>query len=131
MSNRNLLSLELTTSVDDERPVYLSGNFCEWNPDVSGFEMKRVSEGKYKFTFTPEIVLPDKIEYKYTRGGWNFVELDSYGNTSNNRIIDKLAGNYTDFVPYWRQDGSTAFVKKLASRKVFLFKYRLPGSPFF
>ena len=51
MSNRNLLSLELTTPVDDERPVYLSGNFCEWNPDVSDFEMKRVSKGKYKFTF--------------------------------------------------------------------------------
>jgi len=77
MSNRNLLSLELTTPVDDERPVFLAGNFSEWNPDVADFEMQRVSKGKYKFTFKPEHKLPEKLEYKYTRGGWNYVELDT------------------------------------------------------
>jgi len=127
MSNRNLLSLELTTPSDDERPVFLSGNFCEWNPDVSDFEMKRVSKGKYKFTFTPEIALPEKIEYKYTRGGWDFVELDTYGNAPSNRVIDKLTGNYADFVPYWRQDGSTAFIKKMMPKvQVVSEKFEIP-----
>ena len=42
MSNRNLLSLELTTPIDDERPVFIAGNFSEWNPDVADFEMQRV-----------------------------------------------------------------------------------------
>jgi predicted alpha/beta superfamily hydrolase len=113
MSNRNLLSLELTTPIDDERPVFLAGNFSEWSPDVADFEMQRVSKGKYKFTFSPEIKLPEKLEYKYTRGGWNYVELDTYGNAPKNRLINSLSGKHEDFVPYWRHDGSTASVKKM------------------
>lgn len=113
MSNRTLLSLELATPVDDERPVYLSGNFCDWYPDLTEFEMEKVSKGKYKFSFPPEKNLPDPIEYKYTRGGWDFVELDSYGNTPSNRVVAKKQGSVRDFVPYWRQDGSTASIAKL------------------
>ncbi len=113
MSNRTLLSLELATPVDDERPVYLSGNFCDWYPDLTEFEMEKVSKGKYKFSFPPEKNLPDTIEYKYTRGGWDFVELDSYGNAPSNRVVTKKQGSVKDFVPFWRQDGSTASIARL------------------
>lgn len=113
MSNRTLLNLELVTPTDDERPVFLSGNFCDWYPDLTEFEMEKVGNGKYKFSFSPEKNLPETIEYKYTRGGWDFVELDSYGNAPANRIITKKQGSIKDFVPFWRQDGSTASVSKL------------------
>ncbi|WP_337043098.1 alpha/beta hydrolase [Emticicia sp. 17c] len=113
MSNRTLLSFELATPIEDDRPVYLAGNFCDWYPDLSEFEMEKVSKGKYKFSFSPDKKLPETIEYKYTRGGWDFVELDSYGNSSANRIVSKKQGSIKDFVPFWRQDGSTASVPKL------------------
>lgn len=127
MSNRNLLSLELTTAQDDERPVYLSGNFCDWFPDVADFEMTKVKKGKYKFTFSPDFKLPEKIEYKYTRGGWNHVELDNYGNTPKNRLITTKTGSFEDFVPYWRHDGSTASIKNLMPKvKVLSEKFEIP-----
>ena len=113
MSNRTLLSLELATPVDDDKPVYLAGNFCDWYPDLTEFEMEKVGKGKYKFSFSPEKSLPETIEYKYTRGGWDFVELDSYGNAPANRVVSKKQGSVKDFVPFWRQDGSTASVTKL------------------
>jgi len=113
MSNRSVLSVELATPIDDERPVYLAGNFSDWYPDLADFEMQKVSKGKYKFSFSPELKLPDTLEYKYTRGGWDFVELDNYGNAPANRIIPKPQGTVKDFVPYWRQEGSTASIKKL------------------
>lgn len=113
MSNRTLLSLELATPEDDEKPVYLSGNFCDWYPDLTEFEMEKVGKGKYRFNFSPDNNLPEKIEYKYTRGGWDFVELDSYGNAPANRVISKKQGSIRDFVPFWRQDGSTASIAQL------------------
>ena len=113
MSNRALLSLELTTPTDDQRPVYLTGNFCNWYPDISAFEMSKVGKGKYKFNFSPEETLPEKIEYKYTRGGWDHVELDDFGNSPANRTITKKQGSIKDFVPYWRQEGSTASIANL------------------
>lgn len=113
MSNRTLLSLELATSVDDDRPVYLAGNFCDWYPDLTEFEMEKIGKGKYKFSFSPDKNLPETVEYKYTRGGWDFVELDSYGNAPANRVVTKKQGNVKDYVPFWRQDGSTASIAKL------------------
>jgi predicted alpha/beta superfamily hydrolase len=113
MSNRTLLSLELATPEDDEKPVYLAGNFCDWYPDLTEFEMEKVGKGKYRFNFSPDKNLPEKIEYKYTRGGWDFVELDSYGNAPANRVVSKKQGSIRDFVPFWRQDGSTASIAEL------------------
>jgi predicted alpha/beta superfamily hydrolase len=127
MSNRSLLTLELTTAQDDERPVYISGNFCDWFPDKADFEMKKVKKGKYKFTFSPDFKLPEKIEYKYTRGGWDHVELDNFGNTPQNRQIITKIGNFEDFVPYWRQGGSTASIKNLMPKIIILSeKFEIP-----
>ncbi len=101
---KNILSLELSTPIDDGRPVFVSGNFCEWYPDIVDYQMKRVELGKFTFDF-PTNKLPEKLEYKYTRGGWNHVELDAYGNATNNRISKRKSGVLNDFVPHWRTDG--------------------------
>jgi predicted alpha/beta superfamily hydrolase len=122
MSTRNALSLELTTPIDDGRPVFISGNFCEWYPDIVDYQMKRVELGKYIFDFPIDFALPEKLEYKYTRGGWNHVELDSYGNSANNRISKRKSGVLKDFVPHWRTDGrfySDKFMPKVEVLKDF------------
>lgn len=116
MSKRTALTLELTTPVDDGRPVYISGNFCEWYPDMSDFEMKRIETGRFVYDFPVEVSLPEKIEYKYTRGGWNYVELDRYGNPTTNRIAKPKPGLLQDHVPYWRNNGkfySEKFMPKI------------------
>jgi predicted alpha/beta superfamily hydrolase len=113
MSERNQLCLELTTPQDDDRPVFISGNFCEWHPDEPTFEMTKVAKGKYKFVFSSELQKSEAIEYKYTRGGWDHVELDNYGNPGLNRLIPLKPAKVQDFVPHWRNFGSTAFIKRL------------------
>ena len=75
MSNRYAsLALELTTPVDDERPVFVSGNFCEWYPDIEHFRMQKIEAGKYHFQFPPDFRFDQPLEYKYTRGGWDQVD---------------------------------------------------------
>jgi predicted alpha/beta superfamily hydrolase len=99
------LALELTTAVDDERPVYIAGNFCEWFPDIERFRMQKVEPGKYRFQFPPDFLFDKPLEYKYTRGGWDQVELDSFGETPQNRRVRAKTKSQKDFVPHWRKDG--------------------------
>ena len=104
--DNNALYFELTTPVDDERPVFLAGNFSQWYPDVKQFELKKVAPGKFILPFPTNLPLPDHIEYKYTRGAWDDVELDPYGNAPSNRISRRKSGVRKDFVPHWRKDGA-------------------------
>ncbi|MDI9869905.1 alpha/beta hydrolase [Flectobacillus roseus] len=105
MSN-NVLYFELTTPVEDDRPIYISGNFNGWLPDKEDFRLKKTEEGRYVLKFPHSVPLPEKLEYKYTKGGWNQVELDEFGNSTHNRIVTKKLGVMHDFVPHWRLDGS-------------------------
>jgi len=106
MSNRYAsLALELTTPVDDERPVYISGNFCEWFPDIERFRMQKIETGKYRFQFPSDFLFEQPLEYKYTRGGWDQVELDAFGEAPQNRKIRTKSIMQRDFVPHWRKNG--------------------------
>ena len=101
----NPLLLELTTESDDERPVYVAGNFCDWNPQLPQFQMTRVANGKYQYRFPDSFRFEHTLEYKYTRGGWDHVELNAYGDPSKNRKLRPRTGVRRDFVPHWRRNG--------------------------
>lgn len=108
-----MLTLELTTTEDD-RPVFVSGNFCSWYPDLAEFQMEKVDAGKYRYQFSPEVIEEyPKIEYKYTRGGWDYAEIDSFGNKSVNRVIETSEEIIKDKVLYWRNAGATAYIPRL------------------
>ncbi|MFN4146240.1 MAG: alpha/beta hydrolase [Runella sp.] len=112
MSNRYAsLTLELTTPIDDDRPVFVAGNFCEWFPDIKEFQMEKLASGQYRFQFPSDFNFSQPIEYKYTRGGWDQVELDAYGEAPPNRKIRAKSLLQRDFVPYWRKNG-IAFDKR-------------------
>ena len=96
--SKNTLHFELTTPVEDDRPVYLSGNFNAWLPDKENLRLNKIEEGKYILKFPDNIKLPETFEYKYTKGGWNQVELDEFGNGIPNRIAKNRNGIYRDFV---------------------------------
>lgn len=97
--------LELSTVENDDRPVYVLGNFNSWAVDDEQFRLKKVSNGKYVFDFPPYIRLPRPFEYKYTRGGWKNVELDAYGSRVSNRWLAAPEGLIQDRVPRWRKNG--------------------------
>ena len=96
--------LDLITPEDDNRPVFVAGNFTNWFPDVEQFRMNSVKPGHYRLEL-PRAMLPDVLEYKYTRGGWDAVELNESGEAPPNRITRRKAGKKRDFVPHWRSFG--------------------------
>lgn len=58
----------LNTPIDDERPVYISGNFNNWATQDRRFLMKKISKGKYEFTFPASGELEKELIYKFTKG---------------------------------------------------------------
>ncbi|WP_138477383.1 alpha/beta hydrolase [Dyadobacter bucti] len=101
-----VLTIELETPPFDNRPVYITGNFCKWLPDLEEFRMTLVAPGHYRFQFPEDMELPVPLEYKYTRGGWNQVELDRFGQPYANRTITQTEGVIEDFVTRWQTDKS-------------------------
>ncbi len=97
------LTIELHTSKDDARPVYLTGNFNGWKTSDPAFKMTRLGPGRYAYSFL-DFTLNDlpSIEYKYVKGGWESEELDKDGRPTRNRILRTSKGKVVDTVANWK-----------------------------
>ena len=77
-------TLNLITDSDDDRPIYVAGSFNNWTAGDEQYRM--VPSGlpnQYEFTFDfPNTLL--HVEYKYTRGGWEGVELGRHNENALN-----------------------------------------------
>ncbi|MBC7571650.1 MAG: carbohydrate esterase [Spirosoma sp.] len=102
----NQLRLALFTPVHDDRPIFVSGNFNDWHPAHEQFRLQPDGPGQYWFVFPDDWPLPDTLEYKYTKGGWDHVELGSTGDGVHNRRIIARPHTEPDIVPHWRWFGS-------------------------
>jgi len=91
----------LETEELDDRPIYITGNFNKWNPKNPQFQLKEVDKGKY-FIKIEDKLLPELIEFKFTKGGWENVELDKYGNITPNRRVQKKERKSANSVQKWR-----------------------------
>ncbi|HEV7381629.1 MAG TPA: alpha/beta hydrolase-fold protein [Dyadobacter sp.] len=101
------LRIELKTPPSDNRPIYITGEFCKWLPDLEEYQMSEVEPGYYTFQFPAELELDYPIEYKYTRGGWDQVELDKYGRPQGNRLADPADGPVIDYITRWQKQDDT------------------------
>ncbi|UHG89097.1 alpha/beta hydrolase [Spirosoma oryzicola] len=99
------LRFELTTPVLDDRPVYVSGNFCGWHPNLDSLRLWPTGPGCYALDLPAEVELPDVLEYKFTRGGWDQAELDLAGDVPPNRVSQQKNGVLRAVVPHWRWFG--------------------------
>jgi predicted alpha/beta superfamily hydrolase len=98
------ITIELNTTPVDQRPVYITGSFCKWLPDLEEYRMTAVAPGQYTFQFPEDAELNFPVEYKYTRGGWDQVELDRFGNPYGNRLITENDAVIHDTVTRWQTD---------------------------
>lgn len=96
-----MMRFELYTEANDERAIFITGNFNNWNPKDYRFQLKQSDARNYYIEIDPQ-VLPDHIEYKFAKGGWESVELDSHGNITPNRKASKYTGKTADKVENWR-----------------------------
>lgn len=95
------MRFELYTEEKDDRPVFITGNFNRWNPKDYNFQLKQLDPSHY-FIEIEDQMLSEEIEYKFTKGGWENVELDQYGNITPNRKVKKSVGKTSDSVQKWR-----------------------------
>lgn len=96
-----MMRFELYTEEKDDRPVFITGNFNNWNPKDYRYQLQQKDPGNYYIEIDDQ-ALPDDIEYKFTKGGWENVELDKYGNITPNRKVKKTTGKSSDIIEKWR-----------------------------
>ncbi len=94
----------LNTPDDDERPVYISGNFNNWMTQDRRFQMKKIANGTYEFTFPESVELENELIYKFTKGDWSEVEIDRYGNRTPNRHWNNDQETKSEKVAKWRKN---------------------------
>lgn len=95
------MTFELYTAEHDDRIIYITGNFNGWNPRDPRFRLILKDSRNYAIEIDDHL-LPDHIEYKFTKGGWENVELDLYGNITPNRKSLKSSGTAAETVEKWR-----------------------------
>lgn len=100
-NEKERMKFYLTTDEHDERAVYITGNFNGWDPRDNRFIMEEQKDGSY-FLEIDDKILKEKIEYKFTKGGWESVEIDHYGNISPNRKALKSNLKTKNHVERWR-----------------------------
>jgi hypothetical protein len=98
------LNILLTTDEDDERPVYISGNFNQWKTQDLKFQMSQIGVGLYHYKFAADFVYPQEMLYKFTRGDWSEVEIDKFGNRTENRSCKQHKGIRKEHVAKWRHN---------------------------
>jgi predicted alpha/beta superfamily hydrolase len=98
------LQILLKTDDDDSRPVYISGNFNNWRTQDNDFLMKRIESQSYHFQFNSDFKYPAELLFKFTKGDWSEVEIDSNGNRTENRSTKKHNGVLNEYVARWRKN---------------------------
>ena len=98
------LYIILTTDEDDSRPVYISGNFNNWRTQDKEFVMEKIGNGSYHYKFPHDFDYPTVLLYKFTKGDWSEVEIDSHGNRTENRSTFAYTGIQNEHVARWRKN---------------------------
>lgn len=96
---------ELTTADDRELPIYLSGDFNNWNAADETFRFQQVNPHNYQLQVTIVPGAPPGFTYRYTRGSWENAETDKYGNDVESRVFYTHQSLVKDFVPRWKENG--------------------------
>ena len=111
--------------VGDE--VFLAGNFNDWQAADPRFKMQYLSPGHYQLNLSQNISGKKKLEYKYVRkGGWNFAEVDRYGNKIENRVLDPKNSNIEDEVDRWLENGQYFSENYYPKIKIISEKFEIP-----
>jgi len=86
--------------------VFVAGSFNQWNPAAPEYRLTAESPGHYAITLSDSV--RGVINFKFTLGSWDLVEVDSGGADVPNRSLTVPASgalSYEGSVPRWR-DGT-------------------------
>jgi len=66
--------------------------------------MEKIGKGLYHYKFSSEFIYPALMLYKFTKGDWSEVEIDKYGNRTENRSCKQKNGVQKEHVDKWRKN---------------------------
>jgi hypothetical protein len=75
---------EIPGNTPKGQPLYVAGNFNNWDPGDQTYQMTLNPDSSYTFRLPPGF---GSVEYKITRGDWTTVETDICGYEISNRIL--------------------------------------------
>ncbi|MDI6850618.1 MAG: alpha/beta hydrolase-fold protein [bacterium] len=103
--------VEIPPFTPQNSQIYIAGNFNGWNPGDPKFILKE--EDKNRYTITLEFPAGEKIEYKITRGSWDYVEKGERGEEIPNRSLKAFKDTTVKIKVYnWRDFVETIKTKK-------------------
>jgi len=93
--------IELTTPVEDDRPIYLVGNFNNWEISEKEYQLEKKGDNLYCFHFNEDQELTWPLEYKFVKENWEGVEADIHGGGVQNRVLKNKIPIIKNHVPRW------------------------------
>ncbi len=75
-----LTKIPSNTPVNDK--IYIAGNFNNWNPGKRKDQLQKNASGYWSISIPRET---GDLDFKFTRGSWNSLEVDKYGSGIPNR----------------------------------------------
>jgi predicted alpha/beta superfamily hydrolase len=90
-------------STTSSQPVYIAGNFNQWQPGSDDYKLQQDKRGNWFIKI--KATKGDIIEFKFTRGSWDKVEILSNGTEASNHLL-KVAGDasVTYTIQKWRDE---------------------------
>jgi predicted alpha/beta superfamily hydrolase len=98
------LKILLKTDENDFRPIYISGNFNNWQTQDKSFMMEQIGANLYQFVFPIDFNFPEELLYKFTKGDWSEVEIGKNNEITSNRSTKLKFGILNEYVPKWRKN---------------------------
>ena len=85
------LHLTVPSSTPATATVFVAGSFNQWTPGAPEYRLTAEAAGRYAITLPTSV--RGVIEFKFTLGSWDAVELDSAGgDVANRRFTVPAAG---------------------------------------
>lgn len=79
-----LLETPMNTPINSN--IYLSGTFDDWSGgDSDKYKFSKIKDNRYQLTFEEDA--GSVLQFKVTRGSWNFGEVDERGRRIGNRVL--------------------------------------------
>jgi predicted alpha/beta superfamily hydrolase len=85
-----VIHLEIPDITPENANIYMAGNFNGWNPADPAYKLNPLKSGLYGLKKTMNI---DNVEFKFTLGSWDKVEVLFNQNDRDNRF-EKLTKNF-------------------------------------
>lgn len=115
------LRIDSLPATHEGEPLYVAGNFNNWQPNDPEMRLTKNGEGGYEITVRYDHIPSDRIEFKFTRGTWQKSESSAEGRLTGPRVSEL----YKDTLIYskiagWRDD----FPATTASKNLHVVKER-------